>query len=70
MKAHNLTHSENLLTQNVLTQEQLDAGYYLKEDNHCIFIYRNGEQLAVFGLYTTSDIIRQAVNGLLTKGKE
>ena len=65
MNQHNLTHSEDLLTQNVLTQEQLDAGYYLQEDDHCIFIYRAGEQLAVFGLYTTSDIIRLAVDKLI-----
>ncbi len=69
MNQYNLTHSENLLTQNVLTREQLDAGYYLREDDYCIFIYRNGEQLAVFGLYTTSDIIRQSVNQFLTERK-
>ncbi len=66
MNQHNLTPSGDFLTQNVLTQKQLGAGYYLREDDHSIFIYRDGEQLAVFSLYTTSDIIRQEVNRLLT----
>ena len=64
VKVAELTHSENLLTQNVLTEAQREAGYYLKEDDHCIYIYKADKILAVCSLYVTSDKIREEVDRL------
>ena len=58
------THSENLLTQNVLLLDQREAGYYLREDDHNIFIYKGDKILAVCTLHTTSDKIREEVDRL------
>jgi len=58
------THSENLLTQNVLLLDQREAGYYLREDDHCIYIYKGDKRLTAFSLYVTSDKIREEVDRL------
>ena len=58
------THSENLLTQHVLLLDQREAGYYLQEDDHCIYICKGDERLTILSLHTTSDKIREAVETL------
>ena len=58
------THSEDVLTQNVLLLDQLEAGYYLQEDDHCIYICKGDKRLTILSLYTTSDAIRQEVDRL------
>ena len=62
------THQENVLTQNVLTEAQQYAGYYLREDDHNIFIYNGDIMRAVCSLHTTSDIIRETVDNLRKGG--
>jgi len=66
--AKELTHSESVLTQNVLSPDQLEAGYYLREDDHNIFIYNGDIMRAVCSLHTTSDIIRETVDNLRKGG--
>jgi hypothetical protein len=65
MTQETLTHSEDLLTRNVLTDEQMDAGYYLTEDDHNIFVMLHGERRAVLGMMTTSVIVRRIVEKLM-----
>ena len=63
------THQENVLTQNVLTEAQQYAGYYLQEDDHCIYICKGDKRLTILSLYTTSNAIREAVDNLRKGGE-
>ena len=66
-----LTHQGSVLTKTVLTKNQQDVGYYLREDDHNIFICNEDygdKPLAILSLMTTSDVIREAVDDFMKGG--
>ena len=63
--------SESTLTMNVLNRMQRAAGYFLREDDHNVFICNEDygdKPLAILSLMTTSDVIREAVDDLMKGG--
>lgn len=63
-------HSESILTANVLTPAMLSAGYYLKEDDHNIFVHNSNtgnKPLAIFSCMTTSDKVRTVIDDLMSE---
>lgn len=46
------------LTKTLLTQKQIKEGYYITEDDHCFYLYKDKKQLLTFSIYTNDERAR------------
>jgi len=51
---------EDMINDGILTAEQKCRGFSLKEDDHCLYLFHNGERVAIFSaMITTADEVRK-----------
>jgi hypothetical protein len=54
------------LKEGILTEEQVEAGFSLETDDHCLYLLLHGKQVAAFSATTvTADMVRSAAYDIL-----
>lgn len=43
----------------VLTQEQVNNGYRVREDDHTVILYRHDKEVAIWGIHVSAETIRR-----------
>lgn len=46
------------LTKTMLTQKQIEEGYYITEDDHCFYLCKDKKQLLTFSIHTNDKYAR------------